>query len=145
MKAVDANVLIYAVDQTAPHHRSAKCWLDQALSGSETVLLPWLSLLAFVRLTTHPALSADPLTPGQAIGIVEAWLARPCVRVPSAKPDLTRALRTHLEATGRGGNLVNDAFLAAVAAQHRAEVVTFDNDFGRFPGVKWLRPGQAPA
>ncbi|MGH9295407.1 MAG: PIN domain-containing protein, partial [Acidimicrobiales bacterium] len=44
--------------------------------------------------------------------------------------------------TGTGGNLTNDAHLAALALQHKADIVSFDNDFGRFPGVQWHRPGE---
>jgi predicted nucleic acid-binding protein len=49
-------------------------------------------------------------------------------------------MRSNLNATGSGGTLVNDAFLASMAAQRRASIVSFDNDFTRFPGVHWLRP-----
>ncbi|MDR1635394.1 MAG: PIN domain-containing protein [Bifidobacteriaceae bacterium] len=145
MKLVDANVLVYAVDATSPHHAAAKRWLDGALSGSETVLLPWLSLLAFVRLTTHPSLSEQPLTVAQAFDIVEAWLASPVALVPGAGADLAPSVRDLLAATGgRGGNLANDAFLAALALKHKAQVVTFDNDFERFDGLSRHRPAAAP-
>ena len=50
-----------------------------------------------------------------------------------------------LRATGRGGNLVNDAHLAALALQYDATVISYDNDFGRFPGVRWERPPPVPA
>jgi toxin-antitoxin system PIN domain toxin len=140
VKLVDANVLVYAVDETVLHHHSAKQWLDDALSGTETVLLPWLCLLAFVRLTTNPALSEHPLNTDQAFDIVDAWLACRAAELPKAGRDITETARSLLGAIGRGGNLVNDAFLAALAIRHRAQVVTYDNDFGRFPGVVWKRP-----
>jgi toxin-antitoxin system PIN domain toxin len=140
MKLVDANVLLYAVDQGAEHHRVAKAWLDAALAGRETVLLPWVSLLAFVRLVTHPSVYEHPLRIEQVLEVVDRWLSAPPVAAP--EPDARHAtrLRELLETTGRGGNLVNDAHLAALAMQHRASVVTFDSDFGRFPGVEWEQP-----
>jgi toxin-antitoxin system PIN domain toxin len=143
MKLVDANVLLYAVDETAPHHEDAKRWLDDALSGTETVLLPWLSPLAFVRLATHPSLQAQPLSADQAFDVVDLWLAGPAAEIPKPAHGSGQTVRDLLAATGRGGNLVNDAFLAALAIQYRAEVVTYDNDFDRFPGVKWTLPGPA--
>lgn len=142
MKLVDANVLLYAVDASAEHHFAARRWLDATLSSSESVALPWLSLLAFLRLSTHPSIYPHPLTIDQALNVVEAWTALP--NVVSAEPDRrhSRRLRELLDATGRAGNLVNDAHLAALALQYGAEVGTFDNDFGRFPGVRWIRPSE---
>lgn len=143
MKLVDANVLIYAVDRSADHHDAAREWLDQALVDRETVLLPWVSLLAFVRLVTHPSIFERPLPIDRALDVVEGWLAAPAVAIPQPDERHVQRLREHLEATGRGANLVNDGHLAAIALQYRAVVVTFDNDFGRFPGVVWERPGTA--
>lgn len=143
MKLVDANVLIYAVDSRAENHAAAKGWLDAALSGGhrETVLLPWISLLAFVRLVTHPAVYELPLTTDQALSVAEAWLGRPNVVTPEPDTAHARRMRTLLSATGRGGNLVNDAHLAAIALQYGATVVTFDRDFARFPELDWEAPG----
>ncbi|WP_159501297.1 type II toxin-antitoxin system VapC family toxin [Microbacterium sp. 18062] len=144
MRLVDANVLLYAVDQNAPHHDAAKGWLDNALNGAETVLLPWMSLLAFVRLTTHPRVFDRPLSPAQALDIVDAWLGSPSAVVPEPDARHPGRLRDLLEAAGgHGGNLVNDAHLAALALRHGAVVMTFDSDFGRFPGVRWERPAGA--
>lgn len=143
MKLVDANVLLYAVDASAERHELAKTWIDGAMSGNETVLLPWVCLLAFVRIATHPAIYPRPLRSEQALDVVDVWLARRNVVVPEVGPRHLDAFREMLEATGTGGNLVNDAHLAALARDLGATVVTFDNDFGRFPGVRWAPPDRA--
>ncbi len=144
MKLIDANVLLYAVDGDAPHHAAAKEWLDTALAGTETLLLPWISLLAFVRLSTHPRVYEHPLTPDQAWGVVDGWLDAPHVITPEPDGQHTRRIAELLRgAGGHGGNLVNDAHLAALAVQHGATMVTFDSDFGRFPEVRWETPGRA--
>lgn len=140
MRLVDANVLLYAVDQRAQWHDVARGWLDTALNGRETILLPWASLLAFVRISTHPAVYPDPLPPDTALGVVEGWLASPVAVVPEPDHAHARRMREALGALGRGGNLVTDGHLAALALQYGATVVTFDNDFGRFEGVRWQRP-----
>lgn len=140
MRLVDANVLIYAVDSTARHHAVSKRWLDGALNGSETVLMPWVSTLAFVRITTSPRLLPEPLTSQQALQIVHTWLDRPNVVAPEPDPQHAHRLSELLDAVGVGGNLVDDAHLAALALQWGATVVTFDSDFGRFPSVKWESP-----
>lgn len=140
MKLIDANVLLYAVDEGAEHHSVAKAWLDRALSGNETVLLPWVSLLAFLRLSTHPSVYEHPLTTTQALDVVDAWIGAAPAIAPEPDSQHAGRMRQLLAATGRGGNLVNDAHLAAIAVQHGAVVVTFDSDFGRFPGVAWETP-----
>lgn len=140
MKLVDANVLIYAVDSTAPHHAESKRWLDTALNGSETILMPWVSTLAFIRIATNPRLLPAPLTSEQALEVVQAWLQRPNVVAPEPDAQHARRLAELLSSVGVGGNLVNDAHLAALALQWVAAVVTFDSDVGRFPSVTWESP-----
>ncbi len=140
MKLVDANVLLYAVNNAETRHEVSKAWLDGAMAGHETVLFPWICLLAFLRLATHPAVFPHPLSRGDALDIVDQWLAQPNALTPQPDRNHAPLLRKLLAATGRGGNLVNDAHIAALAIQHRAVVITFDNDFARFPGVSWEQP-----
>lgn len=140
MKVVDANVLLYAVDASAEHHADAKAWLDGALSGTESIVLPWICLLAFVRISTHPSIYPTPLPPARALDVVDAWLGRTNVLTGDVGVRHAERLREMLLATGTGGNLVNDAHLAALAVEYGAAVVTFDSDFERFPGVEWMRP-----
>jgi predicted nucleic acid-binding protein len=71
---------------------------------------------------------------------VDAWLASPPAVVVEPGVDHARVLRDMLVATGVGANLVNDAHLAALAVEHRCGIVSFDSDFGRFPGVEWTQP-----
>jgi uncharacterized protein len=140
MKIVDANVLLYAVNSAAEHHTASKRWLDSALSGADTVALAWVPLLAFVRLTTKVGLFPAPLRTEDAMRQVEAWCSAPGAAVisPTARhPELLSSLLSHV---GTGGNLVNDAHLAALAMEHRAGIVSYDSDFGRFGGVRWDTP-----
>ena len=140
MNLVDANVLLYAVNEDAPHHRSAKAWLDGALSGGDTVGFAWVALLAFVRLTTKVGLFPTPLATGDALDRVDAWLAQPAAVIVEPTARHAAVLRDLLAAIGTDGNLVNDAHLAALAIEHRSGIVSYDNDFGRFPGVSWSAP-----
>lgn len=140
MKLVDANVLLYAVNTAAPQHDEARGWLDRSLSGQDTVGLAWQPLLAFVRLSTRSGLFQRPLTTAQSMEVVHAWLAQPACSVLAPTPRHPFVLAELLAQVGVGGNLVNDAHLAALAVEHRATVVTYDTDFARFPGVRWQRP-----
>lgn len=140
MKLVDTNVLLHAINTSSPDHHAAKVWLDRALSGGAPVGFSWLALVAFVRLSTHPAIFERPLTATQAIGQVEAWLDAPSATVLHPGRDHARALTQMVSSVGRAGNLTNDAHLAALASEHKATLVSFDSDFSRFPGIRWERP-----
>lgn len=139
MKIVDANVLLYAVNTGAEHHDASVRWLDRALSGADTVGLAWVSLLAFVRLSTKDGLFPRPLRPADAMSRVADWTAASSAIVVGPTPRHADVLTEMLARVGAGGNLVNDAHLAALAVEHRGGIVSYDADFGRF-GVRWDRP-----
>jgi toxin-antitoxin system PIN domain toxin len=143
VKLVDANVLLYAVNADARHHRASRAWLDGALSGDATIAFAWAALLAFVRLATKVDLFPAPLTVEGAFDRVDAWLAAPTAVVVEPTSAHGRVLRELLRTVGAGGNLVSDAHLAALALEHRSEIVSYDNDFGRFAGVTWELPASS--
>lgn len=140
MLLVDANVLIYAVNSEAVRHEEARSWLDRSLNRNETVGFAWVVLLAFLRLTTRTGLFARPLEPVQAAAVVESWLAQPAAVVVHPTPRHVAVLAGLMSSLGTGGNLVNDAHLAALAVEHGGQVVSYDSDFSRFPGVRWRLP-----
>lgn len=145
MKLIDVNLLIYAANASAPRHSGARDWLNETLSGSETIALPWSVLLAFLRITTNPKVMTTPLSARQAVSYVDGWLALHVVTTPAPTNRHTGIVLQLLEATGVGGNLVSDAHLGALAIEHGATLCSCDNDFGRFPGLNWVDPLAAPA
>ncbi len=140
MILVDVNLLIYAVDKDAPLHAAAKSWWESTVSGSETVGLPWIVLLAFLRLTTRPNVFPKPLRLDAAFDIVDSWLRQPSVTVIHPGPRHAQMLQDLLLPLGTGGNLTTDAHLAALALEHGAELYSLDNDFARFHNLKWRDP-----
>lgn len=136
MILVDANVLLYAVNEQAEHHERSRRWLDSALSGQETVGFAWIAILAFVRLSTKPGLFPHPLEMSQALQVVDDWLSSPAAVVLSPGSGHLVTLRELLPDGRTAGNIVNDAHLAALAVEHGCEVVTFDRDFARFSGIR---------
>jgi uncharacterized protein len=144
MKIVDANVLLYAVNSASDHHQASRRWLDGALSGSDAVGLAWVPLLAFMRLVTRQGLFPSPLSPEAAMGQVADWLGAPTAVAVEPTPRHAEILGRMLAVVGAGANLVNDANLAALAIEHRGSVVSYDNDFGRFPDVRRHRPDALP-
>jgi uncharacterized protein len=142
MILIDANLLIYAVNRDAPLHAKAKAWLEDVLSGTETVGFSWNVLLAFLRLTTRAGLFHQPLSAETAFRVVEGWLGEPPVTVLEPGPEHLRLLRDLVLPLGTGGNLTSDAHLAALAIEHGATLCTTDADFSRFPRVRWKNPVQ---
>jgi len=132
VKIVDANVLLYAVNRQSVEHAAAHRWLTGALSGNEVVGLPWVSLLAFIRLSTSRRIFAAPLPPADAMTVVESWLAQPAAVTVEPTIRHSSVLRGLLVQAGTAGNLTTDAHIAALAIEHGATVVTFDRDFERF-------------
>ncbi|HVE68559.1 MAG TPA: type II toxin-antitoxin system VapC family toxin [Solirubrobacteraceae bacterium] len=141
MKLADVNVLVYAVDAGAVHHDAAREWLEAALSGAETVAFAWTAIMGFLRVATHPAASDDPFSVDEAIDLVEGWLGQPPAVVVNPTERHSAILRDLLGPLRVGGDLVPDAHLAALAIEHGAELVSFDNDFARFAGLRWVNPG----
>jgi uncharacterized protein len=140
VKLVDANILLYAVNEDAPLHRRAREWLEAVLSGTETVAFAWTVILAFLRLSTRPRVFPHPLELKDALAVVESWLSQPCVAVIHPGQKHLGLIRDLLGPLGTAGNLTSDAHLAALAIEHGAELCSADGDFGRFPGLAWLNP-----
>lgn len=140
MILVDANLLIYAYDETSPFHRTARGWLEETLNEQDEVAIALVSILAFLRIMTNPSIFEDPLPVDEAVEIANEWLDRPNVGV-------VQPTRRHLEVlddvAGRGkirGPRLMDAHLAALAIEHGATLYSSDRDFARFRGLKVVDP-----
>lgn len=139
---IDANLLIYAIDADSSHHAAARPWLEQALSGTSWIGLPWSVVLAFLRVTTHPAIVHRPLSPEAALSYVDGWLAQPTVSLVGPGENHWAILSNLLRTSGTAGNLTADAHIAALAIENGCAVASADNDFRRFAGVRHLNPLQ---
>ena len=140
MRLVDVNILLYAINADSPHHRAAKTWIEDTIGGVETVALPWIVILGFLRLATSRQIFAKPLAPEDAVAVVDGWLGRSNVVALSAGPEHWRILRQLVSGAGTAGNLTTDAHLAALAIEHGCELCSTDADFGRFPQLAWINP-----
>ena len=140
MILLDANILLYAYDRESPRHDAARRWVEGVLSGDEAVGFPLVTLIAFVRIATNPAVYRRPLTPARAVEIVSSWLARPNVSVAAPSERHWAILADTLERGQARGPLVVDAHLAALAIEHGATLASTDRDFARFPGLRFRDP-----
>jgi toxin-antitoxin system PIN domain toxin len=140
MVVPDVNVLLYAFREELPEYPRARGWLTDALEGDEPIGLPDVVTSAFIRIATHPRTYIPPTPINIALDFVEALLARAnCFRIePGPRhwgifTGLCRSLQLR-------GVLIPDAYLAAIAIETGSEFVTRDQDFGRFPGLRWRNP-----
>lgn len=143
---IDANILLYATDARAPEHERARPWLEQQLNGMTRVGLPWPSLLAFLRIATHPRASRNPMTSAQAWARIEKWVECDVVWQPRPTERHTQIMAGFVDRYRIIGNLVPDAHLAALAHEHGVPVVSADTDFARFDEIRWINPiaGECP-
>jgi hypothetical protein len=137
---IDANILLYAVDRSSPHHPAAAAWLTAQLNGSRRVGFPWPSLVAFLRISTHPRATRRPLTPEEAWACVADWLAVDVAWIPTPTERHADILARLVGGYQLGGNLVPDGELAALAIEHGLAVCSADTDFARFRELTWLNP-----
>ncbi len=140
MILVDANLLIYAVDQDSPHHDEARHWLEETLSGTTETGLAWIVLLAFLRITTHPRIMRKPMAVETALEYVSSWLGQPFVSLVVPGERHWPVFRNLINVTGTAGNLTSDAHLAALAIEYGCDLYSADYDFQRFPGIRHINP-----
>lgn len=140
MKIIDLNVLLYAVNSDSEQHDAVRRWWEIAINGDESLGLPWVVLLGFLRISTNPRIFPLPLEPAAALQRIESWLSLDIVTLVAEKPEQWTVLRGLLEASGIAGNLTTDAHLAAVAITHGATLASCDRDFARFAGLRWENP-----
>lgn len=136
----DVNVLVNAYREDAEEHSRCKRWLDLSVYGDSAFGLADLVVSGFLRIVTHPRIYAVPTPISQAIAFAEVIRSQPNCVVIAPGPrhwaiftDLCRAARAR-------GNLIPDAYLAALAIESGSEWITMDGDYARFPGLRWRRP-----
>jgi toxin-antitoxin system PIN domain toxin len=136
----DVNVLVAAYRDDAPDHGTCRSWLRATVEGDEPFALSELVLSGFLRVVTHPRVFTLPSTIGDALGFVDAVKSQHhCVSVapgPRHSAIFTRLCR----AAEAKGNLIPDAYLAALAIESGCEWVTLDRDYARFEGLRWRPP-----
>jgi uncharacterized protein len=137
---VDANILLFAVDETSRFNASAASWLAHHLDGPRRVGLPWQSLAAFLRIATNPRAAEAPLGPSEAWSIVSDWLAAPAAWIPAPTERHAEVLGGLISRYELRGNLVPDGQLAALAIEHGLTVCSADTDFARFSEIRWENP-----
>ncbi len=135
---VDVNLLLYATDRASPFHDRAVDFLRKCTSGSDILCLAWPTIMGYLRISTHPSIFDEPLSPDEALGNMERLLRLPQVRVISEEDGFWETYRKATAGLAVRGNLVPDAHLAGLLLQHGVNIIyTNDSDFRKF---KFLDP-----
>lgn len=133
-------MLVYAFREDAADHERYREWLTVAV-GSETAFgVADIVLSGFVRVVTHPAVFKQPTPTERAFEFAQTLRDRPNA-VPVAPASSHWQIFAKLcQEAGAKGNLVADAYLAALAIESGSEWITTDRDYSRFPGLRWRHP-----
>jgi hypothetical protein len=137
----DVNVLVYAFRREAAQHEAYAAWLSKLVSGTEELALTETALTGFLRIVTNPKIMATPAPMPLALRFTDALRAAPRARTVTAGAATWSRLAEWADGDPHiRGNLVPDAWLAALAHTHGARVATADRGFARFPGLEWFVP-----
>jgi uncharacterized protein len=140
MRLVDVNVLVYAFREDAPGHAAYKRWLDALVGSDEAYGVADQLLSGFLRIVTHPRVFHPPTPLDPALAFVDAFRHHPnAVLVTPRARHWDIFTRLCGDADVRG-NLVPDAWLAALAIESGCEFITTDRDYARFPTLRWRHP-----
>ena len=136
----DVNVLLYAFRRDSPAHVAYRQWLETLLNGPAAYGIAPQVLAAVIRISTHPRIYVQPSTVDEAIEFCRTLLIPDTCTVvhPGERHwDIFLDLCAKSRATG---NLIQDAWFAALAIETGCEWVTVDRDYSRFPGLRWRTP-----
>ena len=143
MILLDSNVLLYAYSSSSPDHPAASRWLTAALNGAEAIGLPWLTVLAFLRVSTNRRIYREPHSTAEALAIISDLLALPNVIAVVPGERHWGIFQQLVKEGGVTGDLIMDTHLAALTIEHGATLCSTDRDFTRFPGLRLVNPLQA--
>ena len=136
----DVNVLLYAFRSDSSHHAAALKWVDALVNGDEAYGMSPQVLASVVRLATHPRVFASPSRLDDALAFTRVLMRQPHCTSIVAGPRHWEIFEALCRRAAASGNLVHDAWYAALAIEAGCEWVTTDGDFARFPGLRWRRP-----
>jgi hypothetical protein len=136
----DVNVLLYAFREDSVDHARYREWLDEVVNGDEAYGMSPQVLCSVARIATHPKVYVSPSRLEKALAFARVLLEQPhCTVIQPGRRHYS--IFEDLSAKARAsGNLVQDAWFAALAVESGCDWITTDGDFARFPGLRWRRP-----
>lgn len=137
----DVNVLVYAYRREAEDHDTYAAWLTRLVAGQDELALADHCLTGFLRIVTNARIFSDPTPTAEALTFVDRLRRARRGRPVTGTPATWDVLAEHI-AQDRGvrGNLLPDAYLAALAVSHGCRLATADRGFARYPGLEFFDP-----
>ena len=133
-------MLIYAHRAEADQHDLCRRWLEGVLASDQAYGVNDLVLSGFIRIVTNPAVFKTPTRVDAALHFCDVIRGQSHAVAVAPGPRHWDIFTKLCRASVTKGNLVADAYLAALAIESGCEWITTDGDFARFPGLKWRRP-----
>jgi uncharacterized protein len=140
MMLLDANILIYAHRRDAERHEEYRDWLEDLIDGPEPYAVADQALMAMIRVVTNPRIYRSPALLQEALAFADQFRNQPHAHVVSPGPSFWGIFAGLCRQAGATGDLIPDAYLAALAIEHGCEFVTADRDFKKFPGLRFRHP-----
>jgi toxin-antitoxin system PIN domain toxin len=142
--AIDTNILLYATNSSSESFEAAHALIQRLARGPELLYVFWPVAMGFLRLSTNPAVTDEPLSPAEALASLRDLIERNHVRTPGESPGFLGFYRETASAGTRGKD-VTDAHIAALMRQHGVGTIyTRDRDFRRFDGIRAEDPFERP-
>lgn len=136
----DANILVNAFRSDTSEHERCRIWLGGVVNGDARYGMAPQVLGGVIRITTHPKVFVEPSRLDEVLRFCDILLAQShCVVIQPGERHWEIFKRLCTEGDARG-NLVPDAWLAALAIESGCEWITLDRDYARFPGLRWRVP-----
>ena len=140
MILTDVNILVHAFRTDSPEHLTCRAWLDDVVNGDARYGMAPQVLSGVIRITTHPKVFAMPSSLDEVLQFCDILLDQPhCIIIEPGERHWPIFKRLCTAADARG-NLVPDAWFAALAIESGCEWITLDHDYARFPDLQWRVP-----
>lgn len=140
MKLFDVNVLVTSFRPDAPRHAAIRPWFEQQIAAEAAFGMADLALSGFLRVVTQPRIFDPPSEPAKALAFANYLRNQPNCVVIHPGPRHWRIFNDLFDTAGVKGNLVADAYFAALAIEYGCEWISLDRDFARFGALKWVLP-----
>ena len=136
----DVNILVYAYNDRASGYERYKTWFEAQIRGNESYGMADIVLSGFLRIVTNPRVFDPPSSVEVALAFAERVRHAPNCVIVAPGPRHWQIFTSLCRSSAARGNLIPDAYLAALAIESGSEWITMDGDFARFPGLRWRRP-----
>ncbi len=142
MVILDANILIFSFNHEAIEHKPCASWLKGTTKAGTSMGLPWVSILAFLRVTTNPKLSPKPTSMDRAVEFIDSLLDNENYRIIEASQESFSVFAKLCAQVSVTPKLFTDVYLASLALENQATLVSTDFDFAKFvpAGLNWFNP-----